>query len=249
MVSCWDNDPIKRITFVNILEANGLLVKIKKNIPQINNLSEKFREKLNKKFKEKEGNIVDFKIFREKFESAFGKENCEKALPFIKILLNITEHQQKVTKKDAGHICNWFEGADPLWISEGYKGSFFFQYFFGFKNHDEIKKDETLDQDPSKSLAILHWDPNDDAFCVSVRYPVGKDKQLNWAIHKLNTKTIGYNEIKKEIEKEIFIQRYKDKTPTLVQSPLFDRLKKGGPITQVYTQAGAGKENAPIYVY
>jgi len=74
MISCWDNDPTKRITFANILDANGLMVKIKKSIPQIHNRSEKFLAKLNKKFKE--GNIIDFKIFREKFESAFGKEKC-----------------------------------------------------------------------------------------------------------------------------------------------------------------------------
>jgi len=247
MISCWDNDPTKRITFANILDANGLMVKIKKSIPQIHNLSERFRTKLNKKIKE--GNDIEFKTFREKFESVYGKENADKALSFIKILLNITEHQQKVTKKDAECICDWLIGADPKWILEGFKGSFFFQYFFGFKNHDEIKKDETLldrDRDTSKSLAILYWDLNKDKFCVSVRYL--KNKQLKWALHELKTKTICYNDLKKEVEKEMKIQRYKDKTPTLVQSPLFDRLKKGVSTSQLYTQA-AGTGNAPIYVY
>jgi len=51
---------------------------------------------LKKKWKEGRNEAIQWKDFWEKFESAFGKENANKALPFIKILLNITELQQKV---------------------------------------------------------------------------------------------------------------------------------------------------------
>jgi len=246
MKSCWDDVPSKRVPFSTLLEPkNGLMAKIKKNIPQIHNYSEKFGEKLKKKFKER--NEIDFSIFWQKFEKVYGTDQSSNALSFFKLLLNITEHQQKVSKEATERICDWLSGADPKWLSEGIKGSFFFQYYFGEKKLEEIKNDPNLDPDPSKSLAVLHWDPVNGSFCVSVRYI--KEKQTTWASHQLKTKTICYNDLKKEAEKETNIQRYKDKGILIwVASTLFDRIRKNVSLSQNYTQTGKDGE-ASIYVY
>jgi len=244
--SCWDDDPGNRTPFSKLLEPeNGLIHKIKKVPPSGATLSEKLREKLKKKWKE--GNeVIQWKDFWEKFESAFGKDNANKALSFIKILLNITEHQQKVIRKDAERICDWLSGADVSWIVDGFRTSIFFKYFVGVFTKEEIeKKYGDITDKNLKCVAILHWDPVKDSFCLSVRKQKGNE--ITWVQHYLTTKQIGVP-LRKEVQKEISIQRYKDASLSLYPTTLFERLKKGdntGP--QLYTKAESASI-APIYV-
>jgi len=243
--SCWDDDPGKQTTFSKLLEPkNGLIQKIKEVPPPGATYSEKLREKLKKKWKEGGNEAIQFKEFWEKFESAFVKENADKALSFIKILLNITEQQQKVFQKDAERICDWLSGAEVRWIANGFRTSTFFKHFVGVFTKEEIEKKYGIMDKNLKCAAILHWDPVKDLFCLSVRRQKGNE--ITWEQHYLKTKQIGAP-LKKEVDKEIKTQRYKEVIPKLYQTTLFERLKKGDNTPQVYTVAESASI-APIYV-
>jgi len=99
MRACWNDEPSDRFPFSKILDQkDGLLLRIKKNMTEVSASSEIIRKKLNKKYKEGI-EYIDFKTFWKKFEDVFGKEETDKAVSFFKILLNINDNQNKVSKK------------------------------------------------------------------------------------------------------------------------------------------------------
>jgi len=124
MKACWKEEPDKRLPFAKILDSEGLLSKIKKSITDFSNLSKILREKLEKKFKE--NNVIDFQVFWKKFEKTFDSDYTDKGHSFFKVIMNVNDRQNKVSKNVAMRICDWLDGADRNWISEGYKESFFF---------------------------------------------------------------------------------------------------------------------------
>jgi len=171
------------------------------------------------------------------------KEETDKAVSFFKILLNITDINSKVYKKDAMRICDWISGADNKWISEGFKTSFFFNHYVGAKTVEEIDADETLDKDEDKLLAILRWDPIKNIFIASVR----NQKAKTWHHLGLKTNTIAFNVLEKEA-RAVVLRPFKDFNVVWVPSTLFDRLRTGASITSTYTSTTTDKI-ASIYVY
>jgi len=136
-------------------------------------------------------------------------------------------------------ICDWLSGADSKWISEGFKTSFFFNHYFGEKTVDQIKIDNTLRN--SKCLGVLHWDPIQNAFVVSVR-----NKKI-WEHHSLETKTICFDVLEKEAKE-------KKKKIQWQPSTMFDHIRVGVTITQNYMALDYSKGKvkvkiASIYVY
>jgi len=242
MKACWSDDPPSRIPFEKILDTHaGYLSKIKKNITSFSSYSDIFRVKLNKKFKE--GESIEFQVFWKKLEDVFGKES-EKALSFFKKLLNITEHQFKVQKKDATRICDWLTGADNKWISEGFKTSFFFDHYFGEKTADQIERDNTLKEKNSK-CGVLHWDLIQNEFVASVR------NQKRWEHHPLKTKTICFDVLEKEAKEW-------NKKSQWQPSPIFEHMRVGYSFPESYTPSGSSDPDnkdkgkvkiASIYVY
>jgi len=244
MRACW-NDPSVRVPFSEILDTNnGYLTRIKKNITSIYNYAEILREKLKNLYKGVED--IDFPTYWKKFESVYGKEVLEKSAPFIKVLFKqSSENQIKVQKKDAMRICDWLSGADNKWISEGFRESFFFQNYMGEKSQEQIKNDATL-QDISKCLGVLHWDFIKNAFIVSVK-PKGT---TNWTNHYLNTKTICYNNLQKEVN-EFTNTKFKDQNIQWMHSQMFEHLNTGS-ASHVYTELSFSDSKlkiASVYVY
>jgi len=244
MRSCWNDHSPSRIPFSKILDPkDGLL--LKENIVKVSSCSELLRTKLEKKYKEGIEDI-DFKIFWKKFENVFGKENTDKVVSFFKILLNITDHQIKVLKKDAMRICDWLSGSDSKWIGEGFINSFFYQYYAGEKSVEQIDRDDTFQDDKVKDslLAILHWDPIKNAFFVSVKNlkSVGPDDRHL----RLKNKTISYNILEKEA-RGIFKTKFKDQTYRFIPSPLF--VEKHGVATRHIYSVASSDKIASIYVY
>jgi len=141
-------------------------------------------------------------------------------------------------------ICDWVSGSDNKWISEGFKNSFFFNYYWGEKSMEQLAVDETFqDKDKDRLLAVLHWDPTKNWFFVSVR----NQKAGTWESHlSLKTKMIAFNELEKEAKAKINIS-HKDLNVHWVPSPLFDRLRTGASNVQVYTIASSDRI-ASIYV-
>jgi len=243
MRSCWSDDPPSRLSFSKLLDPkDGLLLRIKKNMTEVSASSEIIRTKLNKKYKEGI-EYIDFKTFWKKFEDVFGKEETDKAVSFFKILLNINDNQNKVYKKDAMRICDWVSGSDNKWISEGFKNSFFFNYYWGEKSVEKIDLDDTFqDKDKEKLLAILHWDPIKNSFFASVR----NQTQGTWDHLCLKTKTIAFNDLEKDAKAAVN-RSYKDLNVHWVPSTLFDRLRTGASNSSVYTLASSDRI-ASIYV-
>jgi len=236
MRACWNDTPDQRIPFSHLLDKKekGLLTLIKKNV---SSGSKKLKEKLEK---DKEGEDIEFHKFWEKFVSIFGQET-NKALPFIKNLLIITsDHKMKVSKKDVLRICDWLEGADSTWISEGFKNSFFYNYYMGEKNTEQIDKDTLLEQDQ----ATLRWDPTKDAFYVNVHskeLEKGCDMELG-----LTTKTIAFDLLEKEAKKVLY-KRLKRDIPW-IPSTRFHQNEGGDAKSHSYSTATTDRI-ANIYVY
>jgi len=179
-------------------------------------------------------------------KNVYGKE-AEKGISFFKVLLKQhSVNNTKVKKMDVLRICDWLQGADDKWVSVGWRDSFFFQYYMGEKDESQITKD-AIYQDNSKCFATLYWDATKIAFIVAVKLK-GKWEQH----HTLTTKTICYDDLKKEAQ-----EICKDKNIQWVPSAPFDHLNKGGGIfNHMYTiSAGVsdGKSTegkiASIYVY
>jgi len=244
MRSCWSDEPQTRFPFSKLLDPkDGLLLIIKKNIAEVSSFSERIRAKLNKKYKEGT-EYLEFRKFWEKFEAVFSKEETDKAVSFFKILMNITDNNTKVYKKDAMRICDWLSGADNKWISEGFKNSFFFNYYVGEKSAQQIDVDDTFqDKDKDKLLAILRWDPIKNLFVVSVR----NQKVGTWEHLDLNTKMIAFKNLEREA-KGIINGRKDPNVHYWVPTTLFDRLKTGVSYSSTYTTTTSDRM-ASIYVY
>jgi len=140
-------------------------------------------------------------------------------------------------------ICDWMSGSDNKWISEGFKNSFFFNYYWGEKSVEKIDLDDTFqDKDKEKLLAVLHWDPIKNSFFASVR----NQTQGTWDHLCLKTKTIAFNDLEKDAKAAVN-RSYKDLNVHWVPSTLFDRLRTGASYGQVY-QLAASDRIASIYV-
>jgi len=258
------------------LEQNGHLDKIKKDITKIYNYSEKLRDKLDKKFNKDDKHLekIDFETFWKKFDAAF--RNDAKAVSFIKILLNVSDQDQKVLRKDAYRLCDWLTGADQLWISEGFKNSHFYEYFVGVNTEPAIKMKYDNFQDDVKSLAILYWDPTKKNKEKTTKgNKATKDKKetkdkskekeketkenekgafcvlIRFATTKGKTWDLHILKTKTignfELKKEVEETLKVKSKPRLVQSSLFARLK-GVAISNVYTKAESTTQDS-IYVY
>jgi len=128
-------------------------------------------------------------------------------------------------------FCDWLSGADEKWISEGFKTSFFYKYYFGEKTAYQIERDFTL-KDNSK---CLHWDPIQNAFIVSVK------KQKIWKHLPLKTKTICFDVLEKEA-KECYKKDIQWETSTM-----FDCVKFF--IPSLSSSCGPTKPRIPTVIY
>jgi len=177
----------------------------------------------------------------------YGNES-DGAINLFKLLLHQSKGNEQLKRMEINRICDWLFGVDSKWLADGWKTSFFCQYFIGLKTKEEIIQDTTLqDKIRSKSLAILHWDPREkeEAFCVSVRTSDDKSDKFSWKHFYLQNKGIGDTLLLKEAEK-LLTQQYKGKKPEWYKTTLFNPLKKVDAYNCAYTFTGA--QNC-IFVY
>jgi len=242
--SCCHSDPSQRVPFYKMLEKDGLLVKIKKDL-----LDKIHAKKLRQRLEKRKVDPIEFSTFWTNFIKVFGS-GAEKGNMFMKILMNITEHNTKISMDTVLRICDWLNGVDAAWISGGYLKSFFVRYYIGEKTKQDVLDDQSLHEGVpkvTKYMAILHWERNEKTFVVTTKclIPDKGEKQTSFH-HTLKTKEI--NILDKEALKAIDIQRYKGTDKLYwVTSTLFNRLNKYKAGNQVYTTAGGS--TASIYVY
>jgi len=229
----WNQDPGKRSHFAELLKKLGELDKIKKNIAafKYESLSENLRNKLKNKM---EGNDIDFPKFLDIFSKVYSIESTHPFSSFIKELL---VDKSKVTVEFANRFCDWMSEVTNDWIRVKYKQSTFYLYYFGEKTTESIKKDNQIwksSNSDSKCRAVLHWDPNAKIFKLTVRDNSKCGNNISW--EEVPLKEMKSFMALEGINKKIWTQKFHGRTPTLVLSTYFDRLKLKDPTPHTYVQ-------------
>jgi len=242
----WNQDPTKRYPFAKLLEKDGELEKIKKNIAAFKNelLSDNLRNKLKDKMK---GNDIDFPKFFKIFSQVYQIEPTHPFSSFIKELL---VDKNKVTVEFAERFCDWISDVTIPWIRGDYKMSTFYIHYFGERTVDSLKKDSGIwkaTNADSKCRVILHWDPSAKSFKLTVRDNSKGGSNVSWEEVPLRDMK-GFKALE-GINKRISVQKFHGRNPKLVLSTYFDRLKLKDPAHNQYVQTEDHTKAAGFIVY